>query len=91
MNHKVLRKHSKMLSLMCAGISLVLIIYVQTKFVFDSGNTAGKLVLTSTIFAVLAFIFGILTIPRWQGFIALAAFSYVMYSILLASSLYAVQ
>lgn len=82
MNYKTLKEYSKWLSQISAAVSLIILVYVKSKFVFDSGNTAGMLVLILMVAAVFTFIFGMLSLPRWQGFVALAIFSYVAYSIL---------
>lgn len=74
-----------------AVVSLVTIVFIQSKFVFESGNDAGKLVLFSLLTGILAFIFGVLSLPRWQGFVSLAIVIYVAYSIFVSPSLYALS
>lgn len=53
-----------------AVIALSLILYVKTKFVFDSGNEAAGLVFASLLSAILAFILALLSLPRWLGILA---------------------
>ena len=65
---------------MIAGIVFLGInAYMRTKFVFDSGNTAGMLLLIAVVAAVFTFICGIFALPRWQGFVALAISVYAGY------------
>ena len=82
MNYQTFKKHSKWLSQISAVTSLIVIVYVQRKFVFDSGNIAATLVLISLIAAIFTFIFGFIALPKWQGFVALGIFGYVAYCIL---------
>lgn len=65
-----------------AVAALILIAFVRGKYAFVFGNTAGMLLLAATIAAVLTFILGIISLPRWQGFVALAAFCFVAYCLL---------
>ena len=68
------------LSQFTAATALVLIALFAASTRFF-GNTAGMLLLAATIAAVLL-ILGIVSLPRWQGFVALAAFSFVAYCLL---------
>ncbi len=76
------KEHSLWLSQLSAAVSLIIVVYVKSKGVFDNGNFAGKLVLISMIAAILTFVFGIISLPRWQGFVALGIFSFVAYCFL---------
>ncbi len=82
MNYQTIKEHSKWLSQLSAATSLILVVFLQSKFIFSSGNFAGKLVLILLIAEIFTFIFGVISLPRWQGFVALAIFSYVAYRIL---------
>jgi hypothetical protein len=73
------RQIAKWPSLVWAAISLCLVLYVRTKHIFASGNTAGMLVLVAMIAAVFTLIFGIAALPRWQAVLALIVFVYVAY------------
>ncbi len=64
----------------CLGYRLVVVL--QTKFTFESGNAAGMLVLVAMITSLLTLIFGVAAIPRWQGFVALVISVLVAYYIL---------
>ena len=77
-----LRKYFPWPSLATAVVSLGIIVFVRTKFIFDSGNTAGMLLLIAMFTALLTLIFGIASLPRWQGFVALVIFGIVAYFIL---------
>ncbi|HRH41500.1 MAG TPA: hypothetical protein PKY82_07625 [Pyrinomonadaceae bacterium] len=89
MNYKTFKEYSKWFSQISAATSFIIIVFVKSKWIFESGTAAGKLVLTATIAAILALIFGAVSLPRWQGFVALTVFCYVAYSILF-TSLYAI-
>jgi hypothetical protein len=73
---------SAWLSLASGTISVSTIVFVKTKFIFESGNTAIAMIGISMIIAILAFIFGLVALPRWQGIVALAASCSVAYCIL---------
>jgi len=79
MNLNQVREKTKWWGLMCGAIFLVISSYMGWKFVFESGNAAGMLLLIALIAALLAFIFGILSIPRWQGVVAVAIVVYAVY------------
>lgn len=81
MGNQSFRQIAKWPSVVWAVIAFTLVLYVRTKHIFASGNTAGMLVLIAMIASVLTLIFGIATLPRWQGFVALAIFIYVAYCI----------
>ena len=88
MSIRSFRQIAKWPSLVWATISLFLVLYVKTKYIFASGNTAGMLILVAMIAAVFTLIFGIAGLPRWQAVLALIVFVYVAYC-LLFTSLYA--
>jgi glucan phosphoethanolaminetransferase (alkaline phosphatase superfamily) len=79
MNLNQVRDKSKWWSLICAAIFLVISSYMRWKFVFESGNAAGRLLLIALIAALLTFIFGILSVPRWQSVVAFAIVVYAAY------------
>ena len=81
MSRRSFRQIAKWPSVAWAAIALVLVVYVRTKFVFASGNTAGMLVLIAMIASVFTLVFGIAALPRWQGIVALLIFIYVAYCI----------
>lgn len=70
------------LSQFTAVAALILIAFVRGQYAFILGNTAGMLLLAVTIAAVLTLIPGIVSLPRWQGFVALAVFCFVAYCLL---------
>jgi orotate phosphoribosyltransferase len=73
------KKHARWLSQISAAASLILVAYVRGKFAFVFGNTAGAIILIAMVAAVLTFIFSIASLPRWEGFVGLAAFCFVAY------------
>ncbi len=89
MNCKTFKTYSIWLSQVNAAVSLIIVVFIQSKHIFYSGKAAGQLLFIAMITAALAFIFGIASLPRWQGFLALAIFGYVAYCILF-TSLYAI-
>ena len=89
MSGKSFGERAKWLSQVTAAISLIIVVFVRSKFLFDSGNTAASLLLIAMVAAVLTLVLGIAAIPRWQGFVALAVFSVVAYCLLFVS-LYAI-
>ena len=70
------------LSQFTAVAALILIAFVRGQYAFVFGNTAGMLLLAATIAAVLTLILGMVSLPRWQGFVAVAAFCFVAYCLL---------
>ncbi len=90
MNYETFKSYSKWLSQITAITALITIIYVKSKYLFITGNDAGRLVLISIIAALLTLVFGIVSLPRWQGIVALVIFSFVAYCILF-TPLYAIS
>ncbi|MGH9968076.1 MAG: hypothetical protein ACREBG_09625 [Pyrinomonadaceae bacterium] len=75
------REYSKWLSQVSAAISIIVVVFLRSKFTFEFGNTAGMLVLVAMITSLLTLIFGVAAVPRWQGFVALVIFVLVAYYI----------
>ena len=82
MSFQRLKKYSPWLSQASAAVSLLIFVFMRVKFVFDSGNTAGMLLLILMLTSLLTLIFGVAALPRWQGFVALGIFGLVAYYIL---------
>lgn len=74
-----LKKQSKWCALVSTALFLIVNTYLRMKFQFESGEFAGYLVLASIVLAVLTFLFGLLSFPRWQAWIAFAVFAYALY------------
>lgn len=87
MTNKKLKSFSQWFSLINAAISLIILVTLKSIRVFKSEDIASILFLTSMITAIIAFIFGIICLPRWQGFLVLAIVGYVGYCILFTSVL----
>lgn len=81
-----MKNYSRWLSLVGAFISLSIIVFVNYKFIFRSGNLAGKLVLVSLMTAAFSLVCGIICFPRWQGIVAIAVFFFVAYCALFTSN-----
>ena len=84
MSGKSVREHAGWLSQITAAISLIIVVYVRSKFIFESGNDASLLFI-AMVAAVLTLILGIAALPRWQAFVALAIFCFVAYCFLFVS------
>jgi hypothetical protein len=82
MSFQTLKKYSPWLSQASAAVSLLIVVFMRIKFVFDSGNTAGMLLLIAMLTSLLTLVFGVVALPRWQGFVALGIFGLVAYYIL---------
>lgn len=82
MNYKTFKEYSKWLSQISAVISLIIVVFLQSKRVFINDSVPGTLVLIAMIIAVFTFIFSVIALPRWQSFVTLAVFIYVTYSLL---------
>jgi hypothetical protein len=73
------RSHSKWLSQFCAVVSLTIVVYLRSKFVFASFHTPTMLVEFAIISMLLTLIFGIASLPRWQSFVSLTILIAVAY------------
>ena len=82
MSYEKFKKVSKWVCLGAAAISLSVISYVKWKFIFESGNVAATLVFISILAALASLILGVISLPRWQGIVALFVFAYVTYCLL---------
>ena len=73
------RAKTRWLSQISGAVFLITYAYMRSKFIFESGDTAGGLLLISMIAALLTFGFGVMSLPRWQGFVGLAICAYALY------------
>ena len=76
---RVIKDAAKWYALATAALFLIITTYMRVKFVFDSGNFAGGLLLASIILAFLTLLFGLLSLPRWQAWTALIVAGYAFY------------
>jgi type IV secretory pathway VirB2 component (pilin) len=74
-----LKEYCKWLGQLSAATSVIIVVYFTNKPTFASGGEAGTLFLIAIIITVFTFIFGVLSLPRWQGFLALIIFSFNAY------------
>ena len=79
MTYQRFKEKARWLGLVSGGIFLTINIYLRVKFVFESGNFAGTLVLIAYLAAVSTLAFGIVSFPHWQSFISLVVFAYALY------------
>jgi ABC-type multidrug transport system permease subunit len=77
MEYQIVRKFSKWLSLICAASLIITLCVIKWAFINESCGNQFLFILI--ISAALTFIFGIISLPRWQGFLAI--FCYVWYCI----------
>ncbi len=90
MNYKRFKRVAKWISLIASVISLGLILFVRWIDIFESANTAGLLVFSALIGSIVAIVFGLVALPRWQGLLALMIAFYVGYCVMVGS-LYGIQ
>jgi cell division protein FtsW (lipid II flippase) len=76
---RIIRDRFKWYGLATGALFLIISTYMRVKFVFDSGNFAGALLMAAIILAILTLLFGLSSLPRWQSWIALAISSYAFY------------
>ena len=76
-DYKILKENSGWLSLVCAVISVIIIVVAQNKWLFEGELATNRLTFISMISATLAFIIGIVSLPHVQGVIAMAIFFFV--------------
>jgi hypothetical protein len=62
--------------------SLTIIVYVKSKFIFDSCNEPGLLIFCAMVTSGLTFILSIVSLPRWQAIISLVIIGYIAYQLL---------
>ena len=60
-------------------VFLVVSTKLHVKYVFEDTRIANFLLLTSIISALLTMVFGLMSLPRWQSFFAIAVFGYALY------------
>ncbi|MEP6848639.1 MAG: hypothetical protein ABI999_07270 [Acidobacteriota bacterium] len=63
-------------------ISAILVICLKSNFVFERVGTAQIIVSCSELAAIIGFVCGALSLPKWQGFVALAISCAVIYCLL---------
>jgi hypothetical protein len=78
------------MGLVTAGLFLMITTYLRVKFVFDSGEVAGALLMISIFLAILTLLFGLLSLPRWQAWTALVVSGYAFY-LLVFTRLYGIS
>jgi hypothetical protein len=74
-----LRDKIKWLGIVSGTLFIIISTYLRVKFVFESGSVADFLYLSASLAALLTLILGLLSLPRWQSFVALTIFVYALY------------
>lgn len=74
-----IREQARWYAFLSGILFLTVSTYLRVKFIFESANIAGSLLLVSMILAALTLFFGLLSLPRWQAWIALAISGYALY------------
>ena len=89
MNKRRFKVNAKWLCLATGMIFLLISSYMRIKHVFEDGNAAALLQLVALVAALATLILALLSLPRWQSFVALAIFAYAIYWI--SESTYAIS
>ena len=89
MRNEVSKNRLGWFALMASFTALSILTYLKYKFVFHSGNFAGRLVLATFFFTGAAIILGFVSVRQWQGVVSLLISAFVAY-FLLFTPLYAV-
>jgi hypothetical protein len=79
MSFRAFREKSKWWCLATASVFIVVSSYMRMKFIFEWGNNGGALLLLALISACVTLILGLISLPRWQSFVALAVCCYAVY------------
>jgi len=87
---RVIKDRAKWYGLATGALFLIITTYMRVKFVFDSGNFAGSLLMACIVLAILTLLFGLLSLPRWQSWTALIVSGYAFY-LLCFTTLYGIS
>ena len=77
-----LKRHSTIVGFVAAAVSVGILILVRIHFIFQSGNTAGTLLLLALLTTMLALVCGIAALPKWSGFVILTLVAVLAYCLL---------
>lgn len=75
----LLKDRVKWYGVLTAGVFLAISIYMQVKYIFHDADLARFLEKTALVAAFLTLVFGVMALPRWQSFFALAVAAYAAY------------
>lgn len=75
----LLKDRVKWYGVISACIFLAVSTYMRVKYIFWDVKLARFLEMSALVAASLALIFGLLSLPRWQSFFALAVVGYAIY------------
>lgn len=86
-DYSVFKSYAKWSGLMINSLIIFFLIYLNSIFPAIDAIYISRLIFISWLLSTLALIFGILTIPKWQGLVTLATFCIVWFlSFILLSS-----
>jgi hypothetical protein len=74
-----LRDRYKWHGLISGCVFLAVSTYMHVKYVFWDTRAANTLLLAAMASSLLALIFGLMSLPRWQSYCSLAVFVYACY------------
>jgi hypothetical protein len=74
-----LRDRVKWYGVVSGGFFIATSTYLHMRWVFESGRVAGRWYLIAILAALATLLLGLLSLPRWQSFFALAVFGYAIY------------
>ena len=69
----------KWYGLVSGGLFIAVSTYLHLKFVFESTTIVAILYTSASLSAAVTLILGILSLPRWQSFVAIAIFGYALF------------
>lgn len=70
-DYQIVKACSTRFSLICAAASLTIVAVAPSKVPFEENFAANRLLFISLMVAALAFVFAVLSLPRWRGFAVL--------------------
>jgi cobalamin biosynthesis protein CobD/CbiB len=76
---RIIKEQAQRFGLATGALFLIITTYMRVKFVFDSGNFAGTLLLISVVLAISTVLLGLLSLPKWQAWTALIISAYALY------------
>jgi hypothetical protein len=79
MNIERVRQKAKWVGLATGLAFLGISTYMRVTYVFESGNTGGLLLLLALTAALITLVLGVISLPRWQGFVSLAICVYAIH------------
>jgi hypothetical protein len=60
-------------------VFLLLCIYMQRTYFFESAVVASNLFMIAMLAVTVSLILGVIVLPRWHGYVSIGLFAYAMY------------